>query len=56
MKHAPAVRYRLAPQLISHSRAPRGLPLTTALLLAALAFVTGFTAAVYTVGFIVTAR
>jgi hypothetical protein len=40
---------------LSHTRAPRTVGLATALLALALAFAAGFTAAVYSVGFIVTA-
>jgi hypothetical protein len=39
----------------THTRAPRTVGLATALLALALAFAAGFTAAVYSVGFIVTA-
>lgn len=54
MRHYPAQRYHLQIAGISHTRAPRVLPITTALLLGAVLFAAGFAAAVYTIGFILT--
>jgi len=54
MKHYPAQRYAAPLAGLTHARAPRAVSLTTALLIGALLFATGFTAAVYTIGFIVT--
>ncbi len=54
MKHFPASRFRPAPQGLSHTRAPRVVPLCTALLAGAALFAAGFISAVYTIGVIVT--
>lgn len=55
MKYFPASRYHPPLAGVSHSRSPRTVPLKTALLAGAVLFWAGFTAAVYTIGFIVTA-
>jgi hypothetical protein len=54
MKHFPATRFHPPLAGVSHDRAP--LSRTTIALIAAVCFAAGFTAAVYTVGFILTAR